>query len=232
MQTTENRHIHAPGAELPIPGGSLTRALLQGLETPIAALRASMESLNQELWQNKREGPPSFRLDGVLREVELIGHNVRELCAFATPPVPRPLSCSLEEIVSAASQHLPPEQRSRVLAARCAEDRRLQVDGPLLSSCLRRLIENALEATEGSVLVVARLEKGQASLSVIDDAPNAFEPGWQPAPFHSTKPNHLGLGLALAQRDVALLNGRLEFLSAPGGETCVRITIQTKEDDR
>jgi len=232
MQTSEKRQPASAGAPLPQHDGALSRALLQGLETPIAALRASVESLSQELWQKNKEGAPSFQLDGVLREVELIGHNVRELCAFASPPVPHPLKCTLKEIVSAARQHLPAEQRSRVLAARCEEEPAIRVDGPLLASCLRRLIENALEATEGSVLVVARIEEGAASFSVIDDAPSALGPGWQPAPFHTTKPNHLGLGLTLTQRDVALLGGRLEFPSTPRGQTCVRITIRLKEDDR
>jgi len=105
------------------------------------------------------------------------------------------------------------------------------VDGPLLSSCLRRLIENAFEAGAEHVLLVARREPGLASFSVIDDAASGLAPGWKPLPFQTTKPNHLGLGLALTQRDVALLDGRLEFLATPGGETCVRITIQDPEEE-
>jgi len=165
----------------------------------------------------------------VLREVDRLGKNVRELCELAAPPVPLPLACSLEEIVSAARRALPVEHRARVIAAGTEPGAAIEVDGPLLSACLRRLLENALEATDGPVLVVARRENDQVCLSVIDDAPSAFGPSWQPVPFHSTKPNHLGLGLTLTRRDVALLDGRLEFLSTPEGETCVRITIPGKD---
>jgi signal transduction histidine kinase len=230
MRASEELRSHVPG---PVPGteGSLARALLQGLNTPLAALRATMETLGQEMLQSGHTVKP-LRIDGVLREVDLLGKNVRGLCELATPPVPLPLACSLEEIVSAARSGLPLELRARVIAARTEPGASIEVDGPLLSVCLRRLLENALEASDGPVLVVARRENGQATLSVIDDAPSSLGPGWQPVPFHSTKPNHIGLGLTLTRRDVALLDGRLEFLSMPDGATCVRITIPSKENDR
>jgi signal transduction histidine kinase len=231
MRTAEHEYDHAPGPGLASPDGSLARALLQGLNTPLAALRATMESLGQEMLQSGHAVKP-LRIDGVLREVERLGKNVRELCELATPPVPRPLACSLEEIVSAARAGLPPDQRERVIAARTEPGASIRVDGPLLSACLRRLLENALEAADGPVLVVARREAGRATFSVVDDAPSGFGPGWRPVPFQTTKPNHLGLGLTLTQRDVGLLDGRLEFLSTPGGETCVRITLPSKEDGR
>lgn len=230
MHTRETSRALADGAEL--LDGSLSRALAQGLDTPLAALRASMESLSQELGQGSRPGLPRLRMDGVLREVERLGRNVRELCDFASPPTPRPLTCTLEEIIAAATQPLTSEQRARVLAAHFERGATLRVDGPLLSGCLRRLLENALEATDGPVLVVVRLADGCTSFTVVDEAPSTLGPDWQPAPFQTTKPNHLGLGLALTQRDIALLNGRLDFLSAPGGETCVRISIPSKEDVR
>jgi len=220
MRTTEPFSAPLAGLELAPPDGALSRALTQGLDLPLLALRASMESLSQELGDLRAR-----QMDGVLREVELLGKNVRELCAFASPPVPRPLRCTLEEIVCAARAALAPELRARVILVRGERGAALDVDGPLLSGCLRRLLENALEASGEHVLVVASLQGAEASFAVIDDAERGLTPGWTPAPFRTTKPNHLGLGLALVQRDVALLNGRLEFLRSPSGETCVRIAV-------
>jgi signal transduction histidine kinase len=229
MPTSEPERLVSPAA--PASDASFSQALSKGLDTPLVALRATMESLSQEI-RHTTPVVPSLRIDGVLREVDRLGKNVRELCEYATPPVPRPLACTLEEIVSAARAPLAPEQRERVLVARTEPGSSLEVDGPLLASCLRRLLENALEATEGTVLVVARCTRGTASFSVVDEAPSALGPSFEPVPFRTTKPNHLGLGLALTQRDVGILDGRLEFLSTPGGETCVRITIRLKEDVR
>ncbi len=222
----------ALGASPSVDDGSFSRALAQGLDTPLDALRATMESLSQELRQGSATAFAPLRIDGVLREVDRLGKNVRELVEYATPPVPSPLACALEEIVHAARAPLSPEQKERVVVARTEPGTALEVDGPLLSGCLRRLLENALEASEGPVLVSARREGHEASFAVVDGAPSALDASFRPVPFRTTKPNHLGLGLALTQRDVALLHGRLEFLSTPGGETCVRITVQLKEDVR
>jgi signal transduction histidine kinase len=190
-----------------------------------------VESLGQEVLLERVAVQP-LRIDGVLREVDRINKNVRELVDFTSPPVPRPLACTLHEIAQTARAQIAPELRARVVLAHCEADAALHVDGPLLSACLRRLLENALEATDELVLVVARRDGGECSFAVVDGAPSAHGPGWQPMPFHSTKPNHLGLGLVLTQRDVALLGGRLEFLSTPLDETCVRITIPSHEDVR
>jgi signal transduction histidine kinase len=233
MRNADEPELRAWRAVPVAESGALAKALAQGLDTPLAALRATMESLDLELRQRSAPGAlPPRRFEGVLREVERLGKNVRELCALATPPVVRLQSCSLEEIVCAARAGLPAEQRARVVSARCEPGASVVVDGPLLAGCVLRLMENALEATDELVLVVARREDAEASFTVVDDAPSALCPGWEPAPFHTTKPNRLGLGLALTRRDVALLDGRLEFLSTPGGETCVRITIPSKEDVR
>ena len=121
---------------------------------------------------------------------------------------------------------LAPELRERVVMAHCEPGAGLHVDGPLLSGCLRRLLENALEATEELVLVVARRDGDDCSFTVIDSEPSDLGPAGSPWLFHTTKPNHLGLGLVLNQRDVALLDGRLEFLTTSLGETCARISVR------
>lgn len=232
MRTAENEILGARGTSLADGDGSLSRALSQGLDTPVAALRATMESLSHELLDRSLGTVQPMRMAGVLREVDRIGKNVRELCHLAAPPVPRPLACSLEEIVNAAQAQLSPESRARIMVARHGGTETIQVDGPLLAGCLRRLLENALEATDEYVLIITRRDSRRISLTVFDDAPSAFGPDWKPTPFQTTKPNHLGLGLTLTQRDVALLNGRLDYLSTPGGETCVRITIPSREETR
>jgi two-component system sensor histidine kinase PilS (NtrC family) len=220
---------HPPAPALTSNTAFLSRAIAQGLDTPLAALRASLETLGQELRQSGTRLQP-MRIEGVLGEFERLGRNVRNLLEYATPPVVHALECSLEEIVHAARAPLAPELRERVVSARIEPGAALLVDGPLLAICLRRLLENALEAGTGPVLVVARREDTRTSFSVLDEAgSDAFGPAWQPTPFLTTKPNHIGLGLALTQRDVALLGGQLEFLRNAGGETCVRITFETTE---
>jgi len=230
MPTLPELDQAVPLAPLSSETAFLSRALAQGLDTPLSALRASLETIGLELRAGVK-GIQPMRIEGVLGEFERLGRNVQELLDYATLPEVRPLSCSLEEIVRAARAPLSPAFKERVTLAQVEPGAELDVDGPLLASALRRLIENALEAGSGEVLVVARREASGTSFSVIDDAAG-FGPDWQPTPFCTTKPNHLGLGLALTRRDVALLGGRLEFLRTPGGETCVRISLDSKESAR
>jgi len=231
MPTVSEPSAATPLASTPSETVFLSRALAQGLDTPLSALRASLETLGHELRAGVKDIQP-LRIEGVLGEFERLGRNVRELLDYATPPEVRPLACSLEEIVRAACAPLDVLARERVLVARVEPGSEITVDGPLLATALRRLIENALEAGTGQVLVVARREPAGTSFSVTDDASAALAPDWQATPFCTTKPNHLGLGLALTRRDVALLGGRLEFLRTPGGETCVRISLDSKETAR
>jgi signal transduction histidine kinase len=209
---------------------SLSRALSQGLDTPLTALRAAMETLGYEL--RAGAGVGALRIEGVLEEVERLGKNVRELCDLASNPVPRPLTCTLDEIVHSARAPLTLQQRERVLAARCEPSEALRVDGPLLAGALRRLVENALEASDDLVLLLARIVDGHATFSVLDGSRSELGPDWRPTPFRTTKPNHMGLGLTLTQRDVELLGGTLEFPSNPNGRTCVRISIPLMEQAR
>jgi len=231
MPTASEPHAPAPQASPLGDTAFLSRALAQGLDTPLAALRASLETLGHELRAGVKDIQP-LRIEGVLGEFERLGRNVRELLDYATPPAPRPLPCTVEEILRAACTPLAADQRERVLVA-CVEPRaELVVDGPLLANALGRLLENALEAGSGEVLLVARREPSGTSFTVVDGAAGGLLADGQTVPFFTNKPNHLGLGLALTRRDVALLGGRLEFLRTPGGETCVRISLDSKETVR
>ncbi len=204
----------------------LGAALSHGLDMPLAALRASMEALGQRLAE---EGESGRLLDGVLSEVERIGRNVRELMDYATPPSPMPLRCTASEIAIAARKGLPTELRERVLLARDQAAGFVSLDAPLVARSLRRVLQNALEAGSDDVLVVARCSADGISFHVVDHAPATFDTGWARSAFHSTKRNHLGLGLSITERDVALMGGTLEVERTPNGETVVVMTIPDQD---
>ena len=181
-----------------------------------------MESLNETLpTDSKGNGP----LDNALDEVNRLGRNVRELVEYASPPYPMPLRCTATEIAIAARNSLPIDVRGRVVLARISADGSIHTDAPLLTQCLRRLVENAIEAGSDQVLLVVRRENGHTSFSVIDGAASSFDADWALEAFNSTKRNHLGLGLAIAHRDVEALGGTLELLRSPQNETSVVVTI-------
>ncbi len=200
----------------------LGAALSQGLDLPLSALRASMESLCATLGRN---GDDRALVDGVLEEFDRLGRNVRVLMELASPPVPQPLRCTAAEIALSARHGLPVALRARVTLARMDDGAAFEVDGPLLARVLHRLIENSLEAGSEQVLLIVRPEGQRWCFSVVDDAAVPFDADWAVSAFHSTKHNHLGLGLALAKRDLALIGGTLEFRRTHRGETCATVTI-------
>lgn len=94
--------------------------------------------------------------------------------------------------------------------------------GDELSVAIRCLVDNAVEAVVpagGGAVVVrwAPFHAGFSVIEVVDDGPG-FERGdpvpWL-APFASTKPGHLGLGLAVVRRVASRAGGTLE-LTTPG----------------
>ena len=202
----------------------LSTALSDGLNIPLAALRASMEALLREVG----ERPLQATVNGALAEVERLGRNVQDLVDYATPVRPLPLRCTVEEILHAARNALRPAERPRVVVAHTAPRESLVVDGPLLARSLRRILQNALEAGSDQVLVVSRGGAERTSFVIVNDAADSFDPDWAVGAFHSSKRNHLGLGLALARRDLEQLGGRLEIGSGQTGETRVAVSVPTE----
>ena len=200
----------------------LERTLIHGVKLPLDALRASLEGLVTEL---DRESQGRSMIPAVLGEIDRLGRSVRDLIDYSAPPHPRPLRCTLAEIIASARHGIPDEQRRSISLACHDMNSSMNVDGPIVSRCVRRLIENALEAGSPQVLVVSRREENGATFSVVDDAPSLLDEERAREPFHSTKSSHLGLGLHLVERDLELLGGRLELSVSPHGTTRAEIRL-------
>jgi K+-sensing histidine kinase KdpD len=197
----------------------LGAALVHALDLPLSALRTSIEALSHELENASRILPH------VLAEVNRLERNVQDLIEYTTPAAPLPLRCTLDEITTSAREELPSVLRNRVVQARHDQGARMVVDGPMLSRCLRRLIENALEAGSRNALVVSRRSNDGASFTVVDAAPEELKVQWAREAFHSTRANHFGLGLLLVERDVNLMGGSFTLFVTPHGTTCAQLNI-------
>ena len=197
---------------------ALEEKLSRSIDLPLAALRASLESLNASL-------PGRDPLGGIIQEVLRIGTNVRELVEFACPPCPQMVLCNALEVTFNALRGLTSEHRERVILARVESTGNLRTDPTLLAGGLRRVIENALEATSDQILLTVRQRAGETIFSVIDRSPASFDADQAITPFLSTKKNHLGLGLALTQRDLGLVGGSLCLDRTQLGDTCVVVTV-------
>ena len=192
-------------------------AVTEGVRAPLAALRASMESLAHAF---QAEDPRSLAVRGALEEVVRLGHEMQAILDYALPQPAQPLSCSLLEIACSARSSLPAEQRSQVLLA--IEDRRarLTVDGTLLSRSISRVLETALTETRSHVLLRSRLDHGEAVFALVQATPHAWITHGSGTRFHSAVS---ALGAELARRDVERMGGRFALRHDPEGSTVFEI---------
>lgn len=103
------------------------------------------------------------------------------------------------------------------------------MDPEWLREALAQLLLNAWEAApDGTVdLGVETLDDDRIRFSVRDSGPgmDAATLERAPEPFFSTKPNHTGLGLAVARKVADAHGGRLTIVSRPGAGTTVEIIV-------
>lgn len=139
-------------------------ALVGGLRTPLAALRASMETLVHRF---EERDPRLPQIAASLAQVVHLQHNLQSIVDAEHPTALRPLSCTLHELVASAVNALVPDQRARVLVAVEDGDARIHVDGPLVSRSLMRLLECGLDARSDAALLRVRTSAGRASFAIL-----------------------------------------------------------------
>jgi hypothetical protein len=183
----------------------VSAAVGNAVRAPLAALRASMEMLASSFDAGDRRNVAARR---AIDEIVRLGHELQTVLDFALPLPVAPISCSLREIVCSAVEQLGPRRREDVITA--IEDRRarLDVDGPLLSRSLSRLLEPAPGAPAAPALLRARLERSQAVFTVVlgrTDVEATRVPDLRATTAASV------LGLLLARRDVERMGGQFTF---------------------
>lgn len=204
-------------------------ALTRILRDPIAGLRASMQSVAHEARHN--DGVTvADNLDAILDQVARLARDVESLAEFATPRPLRPLRCSLDEVLHAATRNLPSEHVARLKVARPAASFTLTVDGPLLASSLNHLIEGALDTEADWLLLQVRREPGRTHFALVEGSAG---PSFQPVSEQDSAADaHLGLGLRLAHRDICRMGGELHVEHTERGYTRILVTVPDCVDTR
>lgn len=188
------------------PARDLHLALVGGLRTPLAALRASMEALAHRF---EERDPRSPQVLSSLAQVVRIQHHLQTILDAEHPTALRPLSCTLQEIVASAVNALVPEHRARVLVAVEDGDARFVVDGPLVSRALTRLLECGLDQGTQPALLRVHAEAGRASFGILHPR------------FDVPQDSIEALAAHVAERDIRRMGGTFRIRSAaearPGG---------------
>lgn len=177
-------------------------------------------------------------LDVALRQLALTEEHLQRFLVAGQPEQLKRVACRLDEIVETAVQLVEPACRHRkvelTVAPRAAGDEaathgRLEADPEQLRHVLMNLILNAVEAAGAGGWV--RVEHGdepdgRCHLRVLDSGagPSADFVERLFEPFSTTKPEGVGLGLAVARQVAELHGGSLTFARLHGA-TCFELTL-------
>jgi len=161
-------------------------------------------------------------LDSSLRQTERLESLVRDLLNYARPPQPvkRPVAWS-EMVVRIREHGL--HTRNQSAAALVVEDSDIgfESDPEMLEQVILNLVRNALEAAASKVTVSA----GKRRILVCDDGPGFTPEALRRAfePFHTTKAQGTGLGLAVSKGLAHALGAELLVNSAASSGTCMEL---------
>ncbi|MCC6142752.1 MAG: PAS domain-containing protein [Candidatus Hydrogenedentes bacterium] len=206
----------------------LAERLAQEIKNPMVAVNTYAQLLPQ-----KYESP-EFReafAATVQSEIGRINRVVEHLFAFAHESRLEPRWLDLDALLRVTLRNLDPLWRSREidLVQEFAAPLRMYSDPRLLEGVCEQLARNAAEAMPkgGSLAISAKELDGLLEICwtntgpaiADDDLPRIF------LPFFSTRERGLGLGLALARRDVARLGGDISVAKNEPGQVSFLIRL-------
>jgi signal transduction histidine kinase len=214
--------------------GQLTAGLAHELRNPLGTIKASAEMLNKQL---SAENEVARELAGFIStEVDRTNSLVTRFLQFARPLKLRmetsDLAQLLDRSITAAEREAPGIAFYRNYAPEIPP---FKFDAELMERVFYNLVLNAAQATAGggAVTVKTRAEGGVAEIAVIDRGV-----GIEPAqmkdifnPFFTTKPEGVGLGLAIVAKIVDEHGGKIAVESEPGKGSifCVSLPMDLKK---
>jgi signal transduction histidine kinase len=234
--TLESPPAREPTAatELPAEIAELAAGFIHEIKNHLGTL-----SLNLQLLAEDFEGAETPRERRALDRVTRLSGECRKLVdlsndflRFARLRELRVRPATLDEVVSRLIDFLGPTAKQRNVEINwfpAADLPAVRLDCDLFEQALLNLMLNAEQAMPegGTLTLTGRAEAGRVLLEVIDTGagipPEAMAKLFRP--FHTTKPDGSGLGLATAKKIVLAHGGTIEAQSEPGRGTKFTIAL-------
>lgn len=210
--------------------GELSSVVAHGIRNPLAAIRSSAELALQSPDAAAAEGAHD-----IVAQSDRLGAWLRELLAYTRAAEPGAQPVALAPLVRSLMQELARDfDRRHVGATAELPDTLPAVRGDALGlgQVLRSVLANALEALPegGRIQVQGQADAAQrrVTLTVADNGTGmtAQQRAQAGRPLYTTKPQGMGVGLALARRVIERAGGRLAIASEPGRGTVVTIELR------
>ncbi|MFB3828004.1 MAG: nitrogen regulation protein NR(II) [Bryobacteraceae bacterium] len=210
--------------------GKLSAGLAHELRNPLGTIKASAEMLERSV---AKENEVAREVAGfITSEVDRANSLVTRFLEFARPLKLRTAPADLGQTIDRAIDHLEREAGARGVAVfknYSPDLRPFSFDAELIERVFYNLLLNAAQATAegGAITVKTRLVDGMAEAAVIDRG-SGIDPGLIETifnPFFTTKPQGVGLGLAIVSKIVDEHGGKIAVESEPGKGSIFRVFL-------
>lgn len=211
--------------------GQLTAGLAHELRNPLGTIKASAEMLTKESTQRRPE-VMSEMAGYIGSEVDRMNGLISSFLDFARPLQIHAVKANLKTVVEDVIRQQTDLARSSnvELVSKLANDAiEFTFDPEMLKLAISNLVQNAIQASAAGQAVEIRASSADDGIMIfIADhgkgiAPEHLENIFNP--FFTTKPQGVGLGLAIVSKIVDEHQGRINVFSEPGVGTTFEIVL-------
>lgn len=208
--------------------GQLSAGLAHELRNPLGTIKASSEMLGRNI---SAENEVALEMAGfITSEVDRANSLITRFLQFARPLELRPDTADLAHVIDRAVASVEREAPGVTIYRNFApEIPPFPFDAELMERVFYNLVLNAAQATArgGAVTVKTRAAGGTAEIAVIDRGVG-IDPGQRDSifnPFFTTKPEGVGLGLAIVSKIVDEHGGKIAVESELGKGSVFRVLL-------
>jgi two-component system CheB/CheR fusion protein len=214
-----------------LTAGELATALAHELNQPLAAISTHSEACLQHLRRGTLEPDKLTRsLEQIALQAQRAGHVIRELREFLTKEETPRAPTDLNALVHTASDLIAAEARDcgvQIELDLAAELAPVTVARIQVKHALINLLQNAIEAihgagmSSGTVAVSTQVAADDMAEVIVHDTGPGLDPETVQRifePFYTTKPDGLGMGLAISRTIIEAHGGKF-WANSDGGAT-------------
>jgi two-component system sensor histidine kinase DctS len=214
--------------------GEMASTLAHELNQPLMALSSYASAARELAREPQQQTLLHSTLDKIAEQAQRAARIVKRIREFVGRREMEPETTDISRMIHDAISLIAPEAKQRKIKLQIELPPilpSLQADRILLQQVLLNLINNALDACAGmekrQIRITAEVLEKQLQISVCDngkgvaaaDEARLFEA------FYSTKPQGMGMGLAICRSIIENHHGHLWFEPNPGGGTCFRCSL-------
>ncbi|MEW6427105.1 MAG: ATP-binding protein [Thermodesulfobacteriota bacterium] len=214
--------------------GRMAATLSHEIKNPLTAIKMFVQVLKGRL---QEESDNRRMLDLVQKEIDRLAQIVDQIVGRSRLAELRPVSADLLAVVGDVldlAAELLTKQNIQLVRETCSPPPSLPLDPEKIKQVCWNLLLNARDAMPagGELLVTLATERNTAKVSFADTGTGLqrMDPEKLMAPFTSTKPEGLGLGLATSRKIIEAHGGRLTLADRSGGGAIATFTLPTREN--